>query len=160
MRPRRRPRGPIGFTKYGTIAGGLCDEAHKDRAAREQGARWYLELLERGGGLTSDNGWYRVVKLPRCGWRFIAKAARGLGDGAYRAEWQNGAFRIKCEVVEQLYEDERAFRWATMELWLDQICALEFGLSSPAGKLFPIVGRYRGPHEDAIYRAKKADGAL
>jgi len=151
---------PVRITKYGTIKGGLCDQAHKGRRAREDGARWYLALLKRRKCLSIDNGWYRVNSLPRCGWRDIAKAARGLGDGAYRSEWQNGAFRIKCDIVEQLHELGRAFRWNQMETWLDKVCSLEFELGSPAGKLLPIVGRYTEPHSNGIYQAKKADGVL
>ena len=148
----------IQMTKYGAIKGGLCDQAHTGRRAREDGARWYLAHLDEKWCISRDNGWCRVARLPRLGWKAIAKAARGRGDGAYRSEWQNGVFRME-EVAQRLHEADKAFRWNQLETWLDAVCSLEFEIAA-GPDLFPIAGRYREPHHNGIYQAKKANGDL
>ncbi len=145
---------PVRISRYGTVRGGVADKAHRSRAEREAGALWYIDYLERNGCISTKHGWCRITRIPRLGWRKIAKLGKG------RAEWQNGVFRMDQDVIDQLYATQRAFRFNQLEVWAKAIAAFEFGLASPKGQLFPIIGKYEDPHAPAIYEDKKADGVL
>lgn len=143
------------LSRYGTIRGGRCDQIHAGRMRRVDGANWLLRLLEDKGHLVNKKGWWRIISMPELGWRKIAKiGTKANGRGA---EWQIGVFRFKQDVIKQLHDDKRAFRWDWIVIWLEAICSFEFGFDAPT-PLGPYTGRYQPPHAAGIFDKKRASG--
>ncbi len=143
------------ITKYGTIKGGMCDKAHEARATRHRGAQHLLNKMVNEKCFVSKGGWYRVVKSVDTSWRKVAK----WGNGPF----QIGVFRFQQDVIDQLLETQKPFRWKWIERWAADISSFEFGakMDSPLSIINPdekCEFGYAKPHRDSIYQAKKQDG--
>lgn len=156
-----RKRGMI-FTKYGIRKGGVCDRIHHARAARERGARMYLDELREQGCLRSDKGWFRIVRLPR----MPRKKTFSIGV-IHGSDVEAGYRRFAQDVIERLYKEGRVFRMAWLEKWAEDISSFEFGfrmrnplsiLDALGGDTDAVEVGYTPPHQDEIYQQRKREG--
>lgn len=168
---KKRRLGTNRITKYGTFKGGVCEKVHEARAGREEGAKMYLQELEQRRCLQANNGWYRVVKLPK----IPSKKIWHIG-AVHGASVEVGYWRCMIDVVKQLYEQQRAFRMSWLEKWAEDIASFEFGICPGdvsndleaieelpkilAGKESKMKFGYAPPHRDDIYQQKKANGVF
>lgn len=149
----------------GMIVGGLCDQAHQRRALREKGAEMYLEELKSRGYLDSRYGWLRITQLPEISEKEIMELGSKFGTDV-----KIGYIRFKKDIAENLFYEGRAFRMTQLKTWLEDIAALEFAAvprdpNNPLAILDLLNGDkeavsfgYASPHEDALYRKRKARG--
>jgi hypothetical protein len=148
------------IAKEGYIIGGKCDRVHKARAKREEGTKYFLAWMKKKNCFSHTRGWYKVVKMlypPR-------KEMYRLG-GLYGGDFEIGMYRLRQEVMEQLYEKGKAFRWDWMERWVVDIASFEFGCKSesPLSIINPDEKFEWGlcpAHRDDIYQSRKKRGDL
>ena len=150
----------IKIAKEGYIIGGRCDKTHKARLGRERGAEYFLNWMVDKNCFSCTRGWYKVVKElhpPR-------KQMYRLG-GLYGGDFEIGMYRLKQEVIEQLYEKGKAFRWKWILRWVKDIASFEFGFysESPLSIINPDEKFEWGlcpAHRDDIYQSRKARGGF
>ncbi len=146
----------VRINMHGIIKGGVCDKRHHSRAARERGARLFLNELIKRKCIESNNGWLKIVKLP-----IIPKRKISAIGAAYGGDSEVGYRRFRSDVVEQLYHKKHIFRMNWLEKWLEGICSFEFAAKAD-NPLSILEGKcefgYAPPHQDALYKKRKELG--
>jgi len=144
----------VKITQDGIIQGGNCDRAHRARAAREMGAKMYLNELLAKKRVLWNHGWCKIIKLAITPERKIYEIG-GDREIGYR--------RFRSDVIGVLVQTKQSFRMAWLEKWLEDICSFEFGVESetPLSIITPgekfRVG-YAPPWRDDIYKKRKQRG--
>ncbi len=141
----------------GYIEGGVCDKIHHRRAARERGMWAYFEAALEKDAIVSCHGWHRLVRPLKVGWRKLAKS--GLSG-----DEQIGWLRFQQILIPAIGRRGKAFRRHVMKRWIDGVAALEFGVEMDNPLSILGLGKcefgYAPPHQDVLYKARKADGEL
>lgn len=159
--------GPIQkrITPEGYIKGGNLDETHHARSAREDGAKKYLEILNKRECVKANKGWCRIIELPR-----ISKGEIYQGGGTYAGHVIIGFRRFQSDVIETLFQEKKPFRMKLLKKWLENICSFELGVrlkdpSNDLAILYALGGDkevcqfgYAPPEHDALYKKRKARG--
>ncbi len=143
--------------KHGYIIGGVCDQTHRDRAARERGGDDAVDWLKENGALRHvGGGWWRMTKKE-------TKAERELdwrtkeditGPGAQR---KVGCYRVFNDLLPAFRKRGTAFRLGFFMKCVDDLEGFEFGVSAET-PLGPFKHGLIRPHRDAMYKARKEDG--
>lgn len=143
--------------KHGYIIGGVCDQTHRDRSARERGGEDAIDWLKDAGAIRPvGGGWWRLTKRE-------VKAERELdwrgkeaitGGGAQR---KIGCYRVFNDLLPLFRKKKKVFRLSFFMKCVEDIEGLEFGMAaeSPLG---PFTTGYVKPHRDAMYQTRKKGG--
>ena len=143
--------------KHGYIIGGGCDQAHRDRAAREHGGKEAVDWLKERGVLRHvGGGWWSLTKGETKAERELDWRAKEAiaGSGAQR---KVGCYRVFGDLLPAFRKEGRTFRLGFFMKCVDDLEGLEFGVAAetPIG---PFRTGLIPPHHDAMYKARKEDG--
>jgi len=128
------------FTKYGTVKGGLCEQWHKDRLAREQGMQLAIDYTLRVKAIKeSPAGWYKVVRIPHR--QSLRDIQQRCGDDGSR---EMGYLRMVQSILPPLKAKGKKFRMSHLN-----------AIAHKAAGFDPVTGAVQS---DAVYQQKKKDG--
>ncbi len=138
---RRHQKGPkhVKIRPDGIIDGGVCDEAHSRRAARERGALWMLDEFSRLKCIKYEEKRMKVVGSPSLTMQHFQDACKG---SSYSADFQIGAYRAAQ------YLGKIRGRWLTTKHVKRVLQGNQANESQLGGK----------PHQDGLYRQRRRSG--
>ena len=148
---------PVKIHRHGYIIGGVCDQTHRDRAAREMGGSDAVDWLKNARVLRYvGGGWWKLTKRETRAERELDWRAKEdiAGAGAQR---KVGVYRVFNDLLPAFRERGRKFRISYFLRCVDQIEGFEFGMAAET-PLGPFTTGYVKPHRDVMYLARKDDG--
>ena len=143
--------------RHGYIIGGGCDQAHRDRAARERGGSDAVDWLKDARALRhAGGGWWALTRRETKAERELDWRAKEAITGA-GAQRKVGVYRVFNDLLPAFRKRGRKFRIGYFLKCVDQIEGFEFGIAAET-PLGPYETGYAKPHRDAMYQSRKNDG--
>ena len=136
--------GNITFTKYGTIAGGLCEKEHINRYSREGGAGLMFAHFTRNGGFELKGGKWKAVKM--------VKYDSIKMFGGFHAQEEVGGLRFAQDTFTEMLATGKWYTSEQVERMMEGDCA---GVSGMAGFDGAVTGKKSAVMSDDIYQLKK-----